>query len=151
MLVSGLKTSSHHPVACSRVAIGRQHDSQTRISGAAYFAVISQIAMSGGHFNLFVNKGLILVILSERANLSMPFHPFGFNIDVGITFSAEPNLRAYHGILKWTRMKSLLDSGSMGHPYKEPGLKDLISPQCEQTNVKNAVLLHGDGMKTPQH
>ncbi|KAL6413187.1 hypothetical protein AUP68_02688 [Ilyonectria robusta] len=84
---------SHYPMPPPRVAISWQYDSQTRILGAAYFAVTPQIAMGGGRLDLSVNRGWIRVIFSAWADFFMHFHPYSFNIDVGVTFSAELNLK----------------------------------------------------------
>lgn len=80
---------AHYPPAPPRVGISWEYDSEIRISGEAYFAITSTCAMGGGRLDAVIDKGWVQAGFSLYANFFLQFHPFWFDIEIGVSFYAS--------------------------------------------------------------
>jgi len=82
----------HYPPAPPRVGISWEYDSGMRILGEAYFAITPQCAMGGGRLDVIIDRGWVTASFSAYANFYLQFHPFFFDIQIGINFYAAVTL-----------------------------------------------------------
>ncbi|EHK18407.1 uncharacterized protein TRIVIDRAFT_225720 [Trichoderma virens Gv29-8] len=89
---------SHYPIVRNQVGIDWQYDKSLRISGEAYFAITPQAVMGGGRLDMvFYTSALkdhlsITVVFSAYANFLMHFHPFSFEINIGVSIYASAKM-----------------------------------------------------------
>ncbi|UKZ78429.1 hypothetical protein TrVFT333_006169 [Trichoderma virens FT-333] len=89
---------SHYPIVRNQVGINWQYDKSLRISGEAYFAITPQAVMGGGRLDMvFYTSALkdhlsITVVFSAYANFLMHFHPFSFEINIGVSIYASAKM-----------------------------------------------------------
>lgn len=75
--------------AAPRVGISWNQDSFTTISGTSYFAITPSAMMAGGMLNINYQKGNFKAWLKAWTDLLMYWHPFHFDVNIGVTVGAS--------------------------------------------------------------
>ncbi|TFB01706.1 hypothetical protein CCMA1212_006414 [Trichoderma ghanense] len=89
---------SHYPDVRNRVGIAWKYDDHLSIKGESYFAITPHAVMGGGKLDMTFDKRFfgdtlwVQIIFTAYADFLMKFHPFSFQLDVTVVFSARGSL-----------------------------------------------------------
>ncbi|KAL7805662.1 hypothetical protein V8C44DRAFT_340239 [Trichoderma aethiopicum] len=89
---------SHYPDVKSRVGIAWNFDKHLSIKGESYFAITPHAVMGGGRLDMTFEKRFLAdtlwvqIIFTAYADFLMKFHPFHFQIDITVVFSARGSI-----------------------------------------------------------
>lgn len=78
-----------------RVGINWLPDNYTSISGSSYFAITPAAIMAGGMLNVNYHKGDFKAWLKAWADFLMYWHPFHFDVNIGVTVGASYRLNLW--------------------------------------------------------
>lgn len=90
----------HYPNPTSLIGISWTPDNCTTITGGSYFALTPSSIMAGGMLDIHYNSGPFSAWLKTWTDLLMYWHPFHFDVQIGVTVGAS-----YHvgwGFLSFT-------------------------------------------------
>ncbi|EGR47010.1 uncharacterized protein TRIREDRAFT_109373 [Trichoderma reesei QM6a] len=89
---------SHYPDVKYRVGIAWNFDKHLSIKGESYFAITPHAVMGGGRLDMIFDKRFlgdklwVNITFTAYADFLMKFHPFYFQLDVTVVFSARGSI-----------------------------------------------------------
>ncbi|WP_047432810.1 DUF6603 domain-containing protein [Chryseobacterium indologenes] len=91
---SQFKPPKYYPEV-PRVGINWLPDNYTSISGSSYFAITPAAIMAGGMLNVNYHKGDFKAWLKAWTDFLMYWHPFHFDVSIGVTVGASYRLNLW--------------------------------------------------------